>query len=118
MDYIVSYVENNCNEENIDEKEFKKMVMKNINREVKMIVYNIRRDEYRNVSVFPNKEWKNSDSLLGCMLRMERIDDGLKNTYKVEGDREEIKKGKYYYIYYYICYYICYYYVIIILMLY
>ena len=40
------------------------------------------------MSIYPNKEWKNSDSLLGCMLRLERIEEGLGKIYKVEGESE------------------------------
>ena len=83
MDLIVSYIEEEkCVNGEISEQLLKEQVVKNINKELKLVVLNLWVEEYRTISITPSRQWKHSDSLLGCLLRLEPIHSHtLTNTY-------------------------------------
>ena len=59
------------------------MVNNHEGKELFLTVYNMRLRNIRKVPIVPNKNWINSDSLLGVMLRYENYEIAHEYTYKI-----------------------------------
>ena len=59
------------------------MVNNHEGKELFLTLYNMRLRNIRKVPIVPNKNWINSDSLLGVMLRYENYEIAHEYTYKI-----------------------------------
>ena len=64
-------------------KNFFEMVNNHEGKELFLTLYNMRLRNIRKVPIVPNKNWINSDSLLGVMLRYENYEIAHEYTYKI-----------------------------------
>lgn len=59
------------------------IITKNVNKPVGLTIFSVYTQEKRYLEVIPSRDWPNSDSLLGILIRNEEIANALERTFKV-----------------------------------
>jgi len=63
--------------------DFSRIISENANKILIFSLFNVYSQKSRKVQIIPSRDWENSDSFLGILVRLEEIANSLEKTYRV-----------------------------------